>query len=74
MEEERITDFNAEKDRIMSDAAIALKQLSKLMLQDIDLTGLDPEKAKSAAEGKAAAFEASLKILSRIKKEQGIYD
>ena len=59
-------DINKERERIVSDAQIALKQLSKLIRQDIDLTELDPEKVLQASKGKLEANESSLKILDRI--------
>ena len=48
---------------------IALKQLDKIIRQDIDLTELDPEKAKAAVQGKKEAFEYSLAITDRIAEE-----
>ena len=61
--------FNEERLKVISDAKIALKQLSKLLLQNIDLSALDPEKAKQAADGKVAAFEASMKLLNSIEHQ-----
>ena len=48
-------DFKKERQRIIDSAQVALKQLDKLIQQDIDLTALDPEKAKAAAQGKIEA-------------------
>ena len=62
-------DFKKERERIVASAEIALKQLDKLIRQDIDLTALDPEKAKAAAQGKIEAIEGSFKILGRIHEE-----
>ena len=62
-------DFKKERERIVASAEIALKQLDKLIRQDIDLTALDPEKAKAAAQGKIEAIEGSFKILQRIHEE-----
>ena len=62
-------DFKKERERIVASAQVALKQLDKLIKQDIDLTALDPEKAKAAAQGKIEAIEGSFKILQRIHDE-----
>ena len=62
-------DFKKERQRIIESAQVALKQLDKLIQQDIDLTELDPEKAKAAAQGKIEAIEGSFKILGRIQEE-----
>ena len=62
-------DFKKERQRIIDSAQVALKQLDKLIQQDIDLTALDPEKAKAAAQGKIEAIEGSFKILGRIQDE-----
>ena len=62
-------DFKKERQRIIESAQVALKQLDKLIQQDIDLTALDPEKAKAAAQGKIEAIEGSFKILGRIQDE-----
>ena len=61
-------DIKKEHDRIVASAQVALKQLDKLITQNIDLTALDPEKAKAAAQGKIEAIEGSLKILQRIQE------
>lgn len=62
-------DYKKEKEKIIKSAQIALKQLDKLIVQNIDLADLDPEKAKAAAQGKIEAIEGSFKILSRIQEE-----
>ena len=67
-------DFKKERERIIKSAYIALKQLDKLIRQDIDLTELDPEKAKAAAQGKIEAIEGSFKVLARIQEEEDVLD
>ena len=62
-------DIKKERERIVESAGVALKQLDKLINQNIDLTALDPEKAKAAAQGKIEAIEGSFKILERIAGE-----
>ena len=62
-------DIKKERERIVSSAQLALKQLDKLIIQNIDLAALDPEKAKAAAQGKIEAIEGSFKILERIAGE-----
>ena len=62
-------DIKKERERIVSSAQLALKQLDKLIIQNIDLDELDPEKAKAAAQGKIEAIEGSFKILERIAGE-----
>ncbi len=62
-------DLKKERERIVKSAEVALKQLDKLIVQNIDLSELDPEKAKAAAQGKIEAIEGSFKILQRIGEE-----
>ena len=62
-------DIKKERERIVKSATVALLQLDKLINQNIDLTELDPEKAKAAAQGKIEAIEGSFKILARIQEE-----
>ena len=62
-------DHKKERKRIIASAQIALAQLDKLIIQNIDLAELDPEKAKAAAQGKIEAIEGSFKILGRIQEE-----
>lgn len=62
-------DFKKKRKDIIKSAEIALKQLDKLIVQNIDLSELDPEKAKAAAQGKIEAIEGSFKILQRIQDE-----
>ena len=62
-------DLKKERERIVKSAEIALKQLDKLIVQNIDLSALDPEKAKAAAQGKIEAIEGSFKIIQRIQEE-----
>ena len=65
-------DFKKERERIVSSSQLALKQLDKLIVQNIDLAELDPEKAKAAAQGKIEAIEGSLKILQVIADVQSM--
>lgn len=67
-------DFKKEKEKIINSAQVALKQLDKLIVQNIDLSELDPEKAKAAAQGKIEAIEGSFKILQRIQDELSLLD
>ncbi|MCH9664308.1 MAG: hypothetical protein K0U41_00470 [Gammaproteobacteria bacterium] len=67
-------DYKKETKRIIASAEIALKQLDKLIIQNIDLEELDPEKAKAAAQGKIEAIEGSFKIIQRIQEELGTLD
>ena len=62
-------DLKKERERIVKSAEVALKQLDKLIVQNIDLSALDPEKAKAAAQGKIEAIEGSFKIIQRIQEE-----
>lgn len=64
-------DLKKERNRIIASAQKALVELDKLILQNIDLDELDPEKAKAAAQGKIEAIEGSFKILQRIQEETG---
>ncbi len=63
-------DYTEEKKEIISSAKLALKELKKLITQNIDLNELDPEKAKAAAQGKIEAVKGSFEILELIKKEE----
>ncbi len=56
------------RQRIIASSHKALDQLDKLILQNIDLDDLDPEKAKAAAQGKIEAIQGSLKILQVIEE------
>ena len=67
-------DFKKERERIVASAQVALAQLDKLITQNIDLTELDPEKAKAAAQGKIEAIEGSFKILARIHDELSVLE
>lgn len=67
-------DFEKERKRIIKSAQLALKQLDKLIIQNIDLDELDPEKAKAAAQGKIEAIEGSFKILQRVQEELASFD
>ena len=67
-------EYKKEKQRIIASAKVALAQLDKLIIQNIDLTELDPEKAKAAAQGKIEAIEGSFKILQRIQEEMELLD
>ena len=57
--------------KILNASWKALEELEKLIAQDIDLTELDPEKAKAAAQGKVEAIEGSMKILKKIQEITG---
>lgn len=61
-------DYKKERKRIIESSKAALKQLDKLILQNIDLEELDPEKAKAAAQGKIEAIQGSLQILKVIQE------
>ena len=61
-----------ERQRIIKSSQKALKELDKLIIQEIDLGELDPEKAKAAAQGKIEAIEGSLKILKVIAEIEAI--
>ena len=67
-------DIKKERERIVKSAGVALKQLDKLINQNIDLLELDPEKAKAAAQGKIEAIEGSFKILGRIQEELSLLE
>ncbi len=67
-------DYKKQRKKIIASAQIALAQLDKLIIQNIDLEELDPEKAKAAAQGKIEAIEGSFKILSRIQEELDLMD
>ena len=67
-------EYKEERKRIIASAQIALAQLNKLIIQNIDLEELDPEKAKAAAQGKIEAIEGSFKILQRIQEELNLMD
>lgn len=54
------------RKKIINSSQKALDELDKLIIQNIDLDELDPEKAKAAAQGKIEAIEGSLKILNVI--------
>lgn len=59
-------DAKKRRKQIINSSHKALEQLDKLIRQNIDLSELDPEKAKAAAQGKIEAIEGSLKILQVI--------
>ena len=61
-------DYKKERQRIIKSSKAALFQLDKLILQDINLEELDPEKAKAAAQGKIEAINGSLEILKVIQE------
>lgn len=58
------------QDRVIESSMLALKELDKIIRQKIDLDGLDPEKAKAAAQGKKEAIDISMHILKIIKEAQ----
>ena len=56
------------RKRIIEAAEKALIELEKVIKQKIDLSELDPEKAKTAAQAKWVAIEDSLKIIQKIEE------
>tara|TARA_B100001094_G_scaffold305989_1_gene336323 strand:- start:426 stop:671 length:246 start_codon:yes stop_codon:yes gene_type:complete len=56
------------RKRIIQAAEKALVELEKVIKQNIDLSELDPEKAKTAAQAKWVAIEDSLKIIEKIEE------
>ena len=56
------------RKRIIEAAEKALIELEKVIKQKIDLSELDPEKAKTAAQAKWVAIEDSLKIIEKIEQ------
>ena len=60
--------MNLEKkrERFIKSIETALDELDKLINQEIDLTALDPEKAKAAAQGKLEAIEGTKKLLETL--------
>jgi len=56
------------RKRIIDASEKALVQLEKVIKQNIDLSELDPEKAKTAAQAKWVAIEDSLKIIEKIEE------
>ena len=56
------------RKRIIEAAEKALVELEKVIKQNIDLSELDPEKAKTAAQAKWVAIEDSLKIIEKIEE------
>lgn len=48
----------------------ALVQLDKLIVQEINLEELDPEKAKAAAQGKIEAAKGFVEMLGMISEQQ----
>ena len=56
------------RKRIINASEKALVELEKVIKQNIDLSELDPEKAKTAAQAKWVAIEDSLKIIEKIEE------
>ena len=56
------------RKRIIDASEKALVQLEKVIKQNIDLSELDPEKAKTADQAKWVAIEDSLKIIEKIEE------
>lgn len=56
------------RKRIIEASEKALVELEKVIKQNIDLSVLDPEKAKTAAQAKWVAIEDSLKIIEKIEE------
>lgn len=67
-------DFKKKREQIIKSAELALKQLDKLIVQNIDLSELDPERAAAAAKGKIDAIEGSFRILQRIQEEMALIE
>lgn len=67
-------DFKKKRKQIIESAEKALAQLDKLIVQNIDLAELDPERAAAAAKGKIDAIEGSFRIVSRIQEELALMD
>ena len=65
-------DYKKERQRIIASSKKALLQLDKLIIQNIDLEVLDPEKAKAAAQGKIEAINGSLTILKVIQEVESM--
>ena len=63
-------DSKKETERIIASSKIALKQLDKLITQEIDKNEVDPEKVKIATQGKIEAVEGSFKILQLIQDQE----
>ena len=59
------------KERFIKSIGVALDELDKLINQEIDLTELDPEKAKAAAQGKIEAIEGTKKLLETLETLTG---
>ena len=56
------------RKRIIDASEKALVELEKVIKQNIDLSELDPEKAKTAAQAKCVSIEYSLKIIEKIEE------
>ena len=67
-------DFKKKREQIIASAEKALTQLDKLIVQNIDLAELDPEKAAAAAKGKIEAIEGSFRIIQRIQEELALLE
>ena len=65
-------DAKQRRIQIIKSSQKALDQLDKLIVQNIDLEELDPEKAKAAAQGKIEAIEGSLRILNVISEVEAM--
>lgn len=57
-----------ELETLIASAKVALKQLDKIIVQNVDLTAIDPEKAKSVVDGKIAAVEQSYILIEKIEE------
>lgn len=65
-------DYKKEREKIISSAKKSLVELRKVAEQVIDLSELDPEKAKQAAASKRLAVEDSFAILQIIQEQEDI--
>lgn len=63
-----------EKEKVIKAAYAALVELEKVARQVIDLSELDPEKAKTAAAAKKQAVFDAFEIIDRIEQEKALID
>ena len=63
-------DAKEESKRIIKSSKRALKELDKVINQNIELMELDPERTKQVVQGKIEAIEGSFKILNLIQEEE----
>ena len=63
-------DSVVERKKLIKASSRALVELNKLIIQEIDLDELDPEKAKAAAQGKIEAIKGYSEILGIIAEQE----